>query len=91
MSSLFSSTYMVPWLKEAQYCPRLRDNWSLESQPPLQALELCSFCFITLYQVEKLLWGNKFGKGEKKGGAGGQEEGAGTLRGTAENRSMRRW
>ena len=58
---------MALWLKVAQYCPWLRDNWRLESQPPLQPLELCSFCFVTLYQVEKLLWGNKFGKGEKKG------------------------
>jgi hypothetical protein len=82
---------MALWLKVAQYCPWLRDNWRLESQPPLQPLELCSFCFVTLYQVEKLLWGNKFGKGEKKGEAGRQEEGAGTLRVTAENRSMRRW
>lgn len=58
----------TPHCRQAQRCSVTRmksdTEGGLEPRPPLQPLEQCSFCSITLHPKEKLLQGNECGSGK---------------------------
>lgn len=59
---------LTPHCRQAQRCSVTRmksdTEGGLEPRPPLQPLEQCSFCSITLHPKEKLLQGNECGSGK---------------------------
>lgn len=85
LNARFSSPPMLSHGSERSDLLGLKVEGGLQPRPPLHLQGQCSFCSITLYLVEKLLSGNKFGSGEKEM-MGGEKEEAEILQVTAEDR-----